>query len=150
MGDPGRVSDDAIVVGSIRIPQSELVWRFSRSSGPGGQSVNTTDSRVRLEFDIAGSPSLPEHLRRRALDRLGSQLTAGRLVIVESEHRSQWQNRRAAQLRLSKLLTTATQAPPRRRRATRPTRSATERRLRAKKGRGRTKRLRRAVDDDLS
>lgn len=147
MGDPGPMAQDAIVVGSVRIPQSELRWRFSRSSGPGGQSVNTTDSRVQLEFDIAGSAALPEHLRRRALSRLESQLVAGRLIIVSSEHRSQWQNRRAAQLRLSQLLVAATAAPPRRRRPTKPTRSATERRLRAKKGRSRTKRLRGTVQD---
>lgn len=150
IGDPGPMSEDVIVAGTLRIPRSELHWRFSRSSGPGGQSVNTTDSRVQLEFDVARSAAIPEHLRRRALSRLGPQLISGRLVIVASEHRSQWQNRQAAQRRLSQLLTAATAAPPRRRRPTKPTRSATERRLRAKKSRGRTKRLRGPVDDDSS
>ena len=147
MGDPDPMTEDAIVVGSVRIPQSELRWRFSRSSGPGGQSVNTTDSRVQLEFDVARSAALPEHLRRRALGRLESQLVTGRLIIVASEHRSQWQNRRAAQLRLAQLLAAATAAPPRRRRQTKPTRASTERRMRAKKGRSRTKRLRGRVQD---
>ena len=93
-----------MVRGSVVIPQSELVWRFSRSSGPGGQSVNTTDSRVQLVFDVANSPSLPDHLRDRALARLGSRLVDGCLVVTASEQRSQFQNRRAAESRLADVL----------------------------------------------
>ena len=72
-----------------RPPESELSWRFSRSSGPGGQGVNTTDSRVELSFDVAGSPTLPTHLRARALARLHRRLVDGVLTVVATEHRSQ-------------------------------------------------------------
>ena len=82
------------------IPAAELRWRFSRSSGPGGQNVNTTDSRVELLFDLATTPSLPPHLQARALRRLEGKLVEGCVVIAASEHRSQWQNRVAAQRRL--------------------------------------------------
>ncbi|MHB1066798.1 MAG: alternative ribosome rescue aminoacyl-tRNA hydrolase ArfB [Candidatus Nanopelagicales bacterium] len=140
----GRPAGDAIVVrGSIAIPQSELQWRFSRSSGPGGQGVNTTDSRVQLSFDLASSPSIPEHLRQRAVDRLGPALVDGCLVISASEQRSQWQNRKAAERRLADAVRAAIAPPPRARRATRPSRGAVERRLKAKRARSETKRLRR-------
>jgi ribosome-associated protein len=119
----------------LRIPAAELRWRFSRSSGPGGQNVNSTDSRVELVFDLAASAALPPALQARALRRLESQLLAGSLVIAASEHRSQWQNRVAAQRRLVALLQEALQPPPPPRRPTRPTRGSRERRLAAKKQR---------------
>ena len=114
---------------------AELGWRFSRSSGPGGQNVNSTDTRVELLFNLASSASLPAVLKARALNRLAPRLVDGALVIVASEHRSQWQNRVAAQLRLVTLLqeAIAPPAPPRRR--TKPTRGSVERRLTAKKQR---------------
>ena len=87
-----------------RPPESELSWRFSRSSGPGGQGVNTTDSRVELSFDVARSPSLPAHLRARALARLHPRLVDGVLTIVATEHRSQLRNRDAARERLVAML----------------------------------------------
>ena len=130
----------------VQIPAAELAWRFSRSSGPGGQSVNTTDSRVQLSFDLARSPSLPPPLRERALTRLAPQLVDGCVVVTASEHRSQWQNRRAAEQRLAALLREAIALPPRPRRPTRPTKGSIERRLRAKQVRGETKRLRRSTD----
>ncbi|PHX61182.1 MAG: aminoacyl-tRNA hydrolase, partial [Actinobacteria bacterium] len=94
------MTDDLIVSKSVVIPQAELTWKFSRSSGPGGQSVNTTDSRVQLVFDLLNSRALSEHLRTRALARLESKLVDGCLVITASEQRSQLQNRRAAEQRL--------------------------------------------------
>ena len=137
-----------MVRGSVVIPQSELVWRFSRSSGPGGQSVNTTDSRVQLVFDVANSPSLPEHLRDRALARLGSRLVDGCLVVAASEQRSQFQNRRAAERRLADVLGEAIAPPPRKRRPTRPTKGSVDRRIKEKKSRGMTKRLRGSAGRD--
>src|SRR2546430_14427451 len=84
------------VTSAVAIPRAELSWRFSRGSGPGGQSVNTSDSRVELRFDVAGTAALPEPLKERALTRLADRLVDGELVIVAAEHRSQLQNRRAA------------------------------------------------------
>ncbi len=143
------MADDIRVRGSIVIPQSELTWRFSRSSGPGGQSVNTTDSRVQLVFDLGATPSLPEHLRERALERLGPRLVDGCLVIAASEQRSQFQNRRAAERRLAEQLSEAIAPPPRKRRPTKPSKAATERRIKAKKSRGMTKRLRASAGRDV-
>jgi ribosome-associated protein len=124
------------------IPAAELRWRFSRSSGPGGQNVNTTDSRVELLFDLATTPSLPPHLQARALRRLEGKLVEGCVVIAASEHRSQWQNRVAAQRRLVELLQEAIKPPPPPRRPTKPTRASVQRRLAAKKQRGAAKQQR--------
>ena len=125
------------------IPASELRWRFSRSSGPGGQNVNTTDSRVELLFDLAATAALPAGLRQRALERLAPRLVEGCVVIAASEHRSQWQNRVAAQRRLVELLQEALKPPPPPRRPTRPTRGSVQRRLQAKKQRSAVKQQRR-------
>jgi ribosome-associated protein len=127
----------------VVIPAEELGWRFSRASGPGGQGVNTTDSRVELVFDLARSRSLPEALRRRAMERLAPQLVAGVLVVVALEHRSQWRNRQAARLRLAALLRQAMAPPPPPRRPTRPSRGSVQRRLAAKRLRGAIKSARR-------
>jgi ribosome-associated protein len=124
------------------MPAAELRWRFSRSGGPGGQNVNTTDSRVELVFDLATTPSLPQHLRARALGRLEQRLVEGCVVIAASEHRSQWQNRVAAQRRLVELLQEAIKPPPPPRRATKPTRGSVQRRLAAKKQRSAVKQQR--------
>jgi ribosome-associated protein len=134
-------------VRGLEIPRRELRWRFSRAGGPGGQGVNTTDSRVELSYDVAGSPSLPEPLRDRALDRLGDRLVDGVLTIVAAENRAQLANRRAAEQRLVEPLDAALAPPPRRRRPTRPSRSAVERRLTGKQRRGRAKQLRRRPDE---
>jgi len=130
------------------VPAGELRERFSRSSGPGGQGVNTTDSRVELSFDVARSPSVPDDLRARMLDRLSSRLTDGVLTLAASEHRAQLANREAARERLADLLRTAAAPPPPPRRPTKPSRGAKERRLAAKKRRGNVKRGRRATFDD--
>jgi ribosome-associated protein len=141
------MADVLPVTGTVAIPRAELSWRFSRSGGPGGQSVNTSDSRVELRFDLAATESLPEHLKARALSRLASRLVDGAIVVTASEHRSQLQNRRAAEARLVAVLAEAVAAPARPRRATRPSRSSVEARLTAKRHRGQTKRQRRATEE---
>ena len=129
------------VRGSVVLPDAELQWRFSRSSGPGGQHVNTSDSQVELRYDLAGSTALPPVWKERALERLSGRLTdGGELVVRASEHRSQWRNREAAAVRLSALLSEAVAPPPRTRRATRPSRGVVERRLTDKKRRADLKR----------
>ncbi|TDD20497.1 aminoacyl-tRNA hydrolase [Kribbella turkmenica] len=135
--------DSGLVVrAGVVIPEPELAWRFSRSSGPGGQSVNTTDSRVELSFDVSSTTALTDVLRARALERLRSRLVDGVLTVAASEHKSQWRNREAARTRLAALLRDAIAAPPRQRRPTKPSRSSVRRRVDDKKRRGETKRLR--------
>ncbi|GLW23069.1 aminoacyl-tRNA hydrolase [Microbispora triticiradicis] len=134
------------VRGSIVVPEAELTWRFSRSSGPGGQGVNTTDSRVELGFDVARTTALGPALRTRALERLAPRLVDGVITVTASEHRSQLRNREAARERLAALLRDAIAPPPKRRRSTKPSRGAVERRLAAKKQRSDLKRLRRTAD----
>jgi ribosome-associated protein len=130
-----------------QIPPDEFSWRFSRSPGPGGQSVNTTESRVELSFDLAASDALRPPLKERALRALAGRLANGVLTVTASEHRSQLRNRQAAAERMSALLTEATAPPPRPRRPTRPSRAARERRLADKQRRGKVKRLRRPTED---
>ena len=137
----------SIRVRGLEIPEAELSWRFSRSSGPGGQSVNTTDSRAELTFDLAGSPSVPEHLRARALARLEHRLVDGALTIAASEYRSQHRNREAARARLVDVLTEALAPPAPKRRPTKPSRGARERRLAGKKRRSQVKQMRRRPAD---
>jgi ribosome-associated protein len=131
----------------LAIPAGELRWRFSHSGGPGGQGVNTSDSRVELSWDVAATTALSPVLKERALQRLGSRLAGTTLTVTASEFRSQLRNREAAAARLAKLVGEAVAAPPRRRRPTRPTAAAVERRLSAKKHRSDIKRARRVVAD---
>jgi ribosome-associated protein len=138
--------DDLRVTDRLTIPAGELRERFSRSSGPGGQGVNTADSRVELSFDVAGSPSVPEHLRQRMLDRLAGRLVDGVLTIAASEHRAQLANRDAARARLSALLREAAAPPPPPRKPTKPSKAAHRRRLEAKRRRSEVKKNRRADD----
>ena len=128
----------------VVVPEAELSWRFSRSSGPGGQSVNTSDSRAELSVDVARGTWLDEQLRARALDRLTPRLVDGVLTVAASEHRSQLQNREAAERRLTQLLRDAVAPPAPQRRPTRPTRGSKERRLEGKRQRSQLKRGRRA------
>ncbi|WP_370950476.1 alternative ribosome rescue aminoacyl-tRNA hydrolase ArfB [Amycolatopsis sp. cg5] len=138
-----------MVVGSrFVVPGAELSERFSRSSGPGGQGVNTTDSRVELSFDVAASTSIPENLRARIVDRLGGRLVDGVLTIAASEHRSQLMNREAARERLAVILTEASSPPPPKRRPTKPSRGSKERRLASKKRRSDVKKGRGGRYDD--
>jgi ribosome-associated protein len=137
----------AVTVRGITIPPEELSWRFSRSSGPGGQSVNTTDSQAELSYDLAGSAALPPVLRERAVAALAGRLSSGVITVVASEFKSQLRNREAAAARLSALLTEATAPPRPPRRPTRPTRGSVERRLADKQRRSRLKRQRRLEDE---
>jgi ribosome-associated protein len=141
------VVGDLELHGNVTIPAKELQWRFSHSGGPGGQGVNTSDSRVELSWDLGASSVLPSALKERALARLANRLTGTTLTVVASEFRSQLRNRQAAAARLVALITEATAAPPRRRRPTRPSAGSVERRLSAKKRRGDIKRSRRATTD---
>jgi ribosome-associated protein len=137
---PGEVAEDLHVTPWLVIPARELSERFSRSSGPGGQSVNTADSRVELSFDVASSPVLPDWARRRAMDRLAGRLAQGVLTVASSGERSQLVNRQEARARLAALLREAVAPPPRTRVPTKPSRAARERRLEDKRRRSQTKR----------
>ncbi|MFB9462233.1 alternative ribosome rescue aminoacyl-tRNA hydrolase ArfB [Streptomyces cinereospinus] len=135
-----------VIRGSVSLPETELQWRFTRSSGPGGQHVNTSDTSVELRFDLAATEALPEVWKQRALERLAGRLVDGVVTVRSSEHRSQWRNREAAAVRLAALLAEATAPPPRPRRPTRIPRGINERRLREKKQRSDTKRGRSGRD----
>lgn len=131
----------------VSIPARDLTWRFSRSSGPGGQGVNTTDSRIELSVDLTACEGFTPQQRQRVLERLGPRLVEGVLTIAASEFRSQLRNRRAARDRLAAQLAEALAPPPPRRRATKPSRAAVARRLEDKARRGRIKDLRRGGFD---
>lgn len=139
---PGPGAPDGLLV-----PADELVEQFSRASGPGGQGVNTTDSRVQLRLDLATTTALTEVQRARALARLGTRLSGTVLAITAAEHRAQRQNRTAARERLAALLREAV-APPSIRRATRATGGSRRRRLEAKSRRSEVKRNRRPPSTD--
>lgn len=140
------MADDLPITSDWSIPPAELSERFSRSSGPGGQGVNTTDSRVELSFDLARSSSVPERLRVRALERLGNRLVDGVLTITASENRAQLANRQAARERLAAVLASAVAPPAAKRRPTKPTKGSQRRRLAGKKRRSEVKRQRRRGD----
>ena len=142
-----HMPDDLELRPGVVIPGSELTWKFSRSSGPGGQSVNTTDSRVSLSFDVGTTAALDRYLKARALQRLAPRLIDGVLTVHAEAQRSQYQNRLAAQARLVELLRAAIKPPSPKRRATKPSRRAKERRIAGKKQRGQTKRLRGRVEE---
>ncbi len=136
------------VTESVIVPETELRWRFSKSSGPGGQSVNTTDSRVELSLDLTTTTALGPTLRARALERLSARVVDGVLTVTASEHRSQVRNREAARDRLAKVLAAAVAPPPRPRKPTTARKGAVERRLADKRRRAQTKRLRGQASDE--
>ncbi|WP_372504246.1 alternative ribosome rescue aminoacyl-tRNA hydrolase ArfB [Actinokineospora diospyrosa] len=140
--------EELVVSPTLVVPAAELHERFSRSSGPGGQGVNTADSRVELSFDVLRSPSIPDHLRPRLLARLANRLVDGVVTIAASEYRAQLANRAAARDRLAALLRQAAAPPPPSRRDTKPSRGSRERRLTDKKRRARTKQSRQRPHDD--
>ncbi len=142
----GVMSGPYVIRGSVSLPEAELMWRFSRSSGPGGQHVNTSDSQVELRFDLAATDALPDVWKARALERLAARLVGGVIAVRASEHRSQWRNRETAAVRLAALLAEATAPPPKPRVKRKIPRGINERRLREKKQRGDTKRGRSGRD----
>lgn len=134
------MADELEVRPGLKVSPDDFQWRFSRAGGPGGQGVNTTDSRVQLSFDLR---LLTEPYRSRARASLAAHSVDDVITVVASERRSQFQNRASATARLLDLLRAATAPPPPKRRRTRPTRSAVERRLAGKRQRAEIKRLRR-------
>lgn len=131
------------------VPDSELTFRFSRSGGPGGQNVNTRDTRVEVVFDVASSPSLTALQRERAMHRLRSRLDdEGKLHVVASDARTQGENRELAVRRLHLVLGEALRPPPPPRRPTRPSKAAKDRRVAQKRARGALKKLRGSLPDD--
>lgn len=135
-------SEDPVrVTRSVRLPRREIELRFSRSSGPGGQHAQRTETRVEAQFDVAGSAALTERQKRRVIAKAGPVLRA-----VAQDERSQWQNRELATARLVEALRSAL-AVPRVRKPTKPTRTAKERRLAEKRRRAEIKRLRRPPAD---
>ena len=135
------MADESIAVTrSVTIRRSEIDYRFSRSSGPGGQHAQKSDTRVEATFDVEGSPSLTETQKRRVLARAGPIIRA-----IAQDERSQWRNRELATERLVEALREALKVP-RRRRPTKPSRAAVERRLEQKRRRSQVKRRRRELD----
>lgn len=137
---------DLPVTTTVTIAARELTWRFSHSSGPGGQGVNTSDSRVELSWHVASSTALTDEQRARALSALGPRLVDGVLTVASSQFRAQLRNREEARAKLAGLVAGAIAPPPPPRRATRPTKGSQRRRLDDKKRRGEVKRLRRSTD----
>ena len=145
MPNSDDAAGDLTVTDAVVVPASALSWRFSRSSGPGGQGVNTADSRVELSVAL-DAVDLTDAQRQRLTERLGGRLVDGVLTIAASEHRQQLRNRQAARDRLAAVLRAALAPPPAARRRTKPTRGSQERRIQAKKQRGQLKKQRRTWD----
>ena len=139
---------DLVVSPALTIPSSELGWRFSRSSGPGGQHVNTSDSRVELTWDIAGSGALSDSQRAILLSRLARRLVGGSLTVSASERRSQLRNRETALARLAELVAAGLAPDAAPRRPTRATRGSKLRRLAAKGQRSSTKQMRQRPSEE--
>ena len=139
MDEPLRVTPGVV------IPAAELRWHFDTAGGPGGQHANRSATRAELTFDLAGSPSIPEGLRPRLLERLGARAPSGVVRVVADESRSQWRNRQTARRRLAAMLAEALRVP-RRRRPTRPTAASRLRRLADKRHRAEVRRRRQPPD----
>lgn len=135
-------ADGLVLRRGLTIPRSELTWRFSASGGPGGQHVNTSNTRAEVHFDVAGSPSLPDHVRRRLVERLGPAVS-----VAASDSRSQARNRELALERLRARLLGALRVAPARR-PTRPTAASKRRRVEAKRRQGERKRSRQVRGDE--
>jgi len=139
---------DLEVSPALTIPAAELDWRFSRSSGPGGQHVNTSDSRVELSWNIADSAALSDYQRDRLLTQLARRVVGGAITLAASEQRSQLRNREIALEKLAALISAALAPDGPARRATKPTRGSNRRRLAAKGQRSETKKQRQRPNDD--
>ena len=133
---------DLTINSRLVIPSKELKWRFTKASGPGGQGVNTTDSRVELFFDIKRSPTIHPVQKQRLIENLKNRLINNGLRIVAAEERSQYRNRQIALARLANLLQEGLKLPAKSRRVTKPTQASQIRRLNAKKFRGLLKKKR--------
>lgn len=133
----------------IMIEPWELVEQFIHSAGPGGQNVNKVATSVQLRFDLQNSPSVPQHIKTRAIKIAGRRINKEGIIVLEaSKHRSQERNREEARNRLKELLIEASKPPPPPRRKTKPTRGSIERRLKAKANRSGIKKMRNRVTDD--
>jgi ribosome-associated protein len=137
---PAMERESIQVTRSVSLPRSEIDYRFSRSSGPGGQHAQKSDTRVEASFDVEASTALSEAQKRRVVAKAGPVLRA-----IAQDERSQWRNRELATERLVEALREALRVP-RRRRPTKPTKASRERRLEQKRRRSDTKRLRRPPD----
>ena len=146
---PRNFGHRMLVVNSrIRIPQSEFQWTYVRSSGPGGQNVNKVNSKAVLRWSVVHSKALPADVRQRFLVRYSSRITAeGDFLVASQRYRDQGRNVADALEKLGALLA-AVAAPPKKRKATKPTRASARRRVETKQARSRTKMMRRTVDDD--
>lgn len=133
---------DLEVSPALTIPASELSWRFSRSSGPGGQHVNTSDSRVELSWNVADSAAVSDEQRTMLVTRLGRRLIAGVITVTASERRSQLRNREIALVKLAEIVTEGLAPEAAHRRPTKPTRGSKRRHLVTKQQRSATKRQR--------
>jgi ribosome-associated protein len=144
---PSR-DDLLIVTRSIRIPRDEFTFTFMRSSGPGGQNVNKVNTKVRLRWDVANTPSLSEAVRERFQQKYSRRITTeGELLITSQRYRDQARNIDDCLEKLRELLA-AVASPPRRRKKTKPSRAAKERRLKAKRQQSDRKRNRRPPSRD--
>ena len=133
------MSDDLVINNGVTIPAAELSYAASRASGPGGQHVNTTESRIQLRWNVAESRALTDAQRARVLRAFASRLTeAGELILASDQHRSQRRNREEVRLRLAQLLREAL-VPPKPRKKTRPTAASRQRRMEQKRQRGQIK-----------
>ena len=143
----GNPFGDLVVNPSLTVPAKALGWNFSRSSGPGGQGVNTTDSRVELSVHLPTLTGWPEQVRLSAEQRLASRLIDGTITVKASEHRQQVRNREAARTRMAAILREAVAPEGPRRRPTRPSAGARQRRLDTKRRRSEIKQSRRLSSD---
>lgn len=147
MPDDLRIPSGPGVPGGALVPAAELIEQFSRSSGPGGQHVNTSDTRVQLSLDLGGSAAFDEDQQARLLSKLAARLSGSVLTVTVEEHRSQLKNRQTARRRLAELIREAL-APPVVRRATKPSRNSRRRRVRSEQRRSEIKRQRRRPGTD--
>ena len=147
MATQGSPFGDLVVGPGLVVPAKALGWNFSRSSGPGGQGVNTADSRVELSVHLPALTAWPEQVMTTALERLAGRLVDGTLTVSASEHRQQIRNREAARVRLAALLRAAVAPAGPHRRPTRPGAGARQRRLDAKRRRSELKNGRRHWTD---
>ena len=136
-----------IINSKLEIPAGEIQWRFSKSSGAGGQNVNKTDSRVEIVFNVSESKSLTPYQKHRITTQDEIKLSNDCICIVVQDKRSQYQNRQLALTRLASTLEALLKPPPKKRRVTIPTRTSQRRRIESKKRRGQLKKNRQSIID---